>query len=69
MTRYTGNGLALAGWIAWTEVRDARLSRAGLDAILVLLADKEFRLCDHPANTSLNPLDTDPDEVLGEVTE
>ena len=32
LDRHTGNGLPLADWIAWTEVRDARLSRAGLDA-------------------------------------
>ena len=32
MTRHIGNGLPVADWIAWGEVRDDRLSRAGLDA-------------------------------------
>ncbi|MCH9044574.1 MAG: hypothetical protein IIA40_00545 [SAR324 cluster bacterium] len=45
------------------------MSRAGLDAILALLADKEFRLYDPPAGTPLIPLDADPGEVLGEVAE
>ena len=50
-------------------MRDGRLSRAGLDVILTLLAEKESRLCDPPAGTPLIPLDADPGEVLGEVAE
>ncbi len=69
MTRHNGNTLPLADWIAWSGVRDARLSRAGLEAILALLAEKEARLHDPPAGTSLIPLDADPGEVLGEVAE
>ncbi len=38
MTR-TANTLPLSDWQVWIEVRDARLSQAGLDAILALLAD------------------------------
>ncbi|MCH9044670.1 MAG: hypothetical protein IIA40_01030 [SAR324 cluster bacterium] len=67
--RRTGNGLPLADWIAWSEVRDARLSRAGLDAILSLLAEKESRLCDPPPDTPLMPLDAGPGDVRGEVAE
>jgi len=47
-------------------VRDARLSRAGLEAILALLAEKEARLCDSPASTPMISLDADPGEVTGE---
>ncbi len=49
--------------------RPSRLSRARLDAILTLLADKESRLCDSPPNTPLIPLDVDPadaDPLSGE---
>ena len=46
-----------------------RLSRAGLDAILPLLAEKESRPCNPPPDTPLMPLDADPGEVAGEVGE
>jgi len=63
MTRLNGNGLPLADWIAWSEVRGAHLSRAGLDVILTLLAEKESRLCDPPTGTPLIPLDADPGDA------
>ncbi len=50
-------------------MRDARLSRAGLDAILALLADKESCLCDPVAGTPLIPLAAAPFEALGELEE
>lgn len=44
-------------------MRDARLSRAGLDVILTLLAEKESRLYVPHAGTPLIPLDADPGDA------
>ena len=47
----------------------AHSQRAGLDAILALLAEKESRLHDPPPDTPLIPLAADPGDVLDEMAE
>ncbi len=44
---------------------DSTRKGAGLDAIVALLADKESRLHDSPAGTSLIPPDADRGEIVG----
>ncbi len=63
--RHVAHELTARGMPFCALVRDARLSRAGLDAILALLAEKESRLQDSPADTPLISLDADPDGHLG----